>query len=45
MVDNASYLDPGDAVAVAATEAIQSGDVAALKRLLDGHPGLAATTA
>ncbi|WP_433799054.1 ankyrin repeat domain-containing protein [Actinomycetospora sp. CA-084318] len=32
-----------DPAAVAATEAVQQGDLSALRRLLDEHPGLAAT--
>ncbi len=35
-------LDTADPVAVAAVAAIHAGDVAALERLLHGHPGLAA---
>jgi ankyrin repeat protein len=34
-------LDTGDRLAVAAVAAIRTGDVAALQRLLDEHPGLA----
>jgi hypothetical protein len=34
-------LDSGDPLAIATTTAIRSGDVAALRTLLTGHPGLA----
>ena len=34
-------IDPSDPLAVAVTEAIRGGDLAGLRRLLDGHPGLA----
>jgi uncharacterized protein len=37
----AMTIDPGDPLAVAVLEAIRTGDLAALRRLLDDHPGLA----
>ncbi|WP_306335131.1 ankyrin repeat domain-containing protein [Streptomyces sp. KL118A] len=37
-----TVLDAGDPLAVAVTGAIRTGDVPALRKLLDAHPGLAA---
>ncbi|MEV0255237.1 ankyrin repeat domain-containing protein [Streptomyces sp. NPDC050732] len=38
-----AVLDAEDPLAIAVTGAIRSGDVSALRRLLDAHPGLATT--
>ncbi|MET8687694.1 ankyrin repeat domain-containing protein [Streptomyces sp. NPDC004732] len=38
-----AVLDAGDPLAVAVTGAIRTGDVPALRELLDAHPGLAVT--
>jgi uncharacterized protein len=34
-------IDPSDPLATAVVEAVRAGDLEALRRLLDGHPGLA----